>query len=298
MPKIFEILKELDNPEFHGDSNVEVLFPIILDVNNTNPSVIMWVNEKNTNNISNINYGTIICSHSAAVESRRYLNIIKVDNPRNAFRIVLEKFFTKTKKSFIASSAKIAPNVKIGKEAFIGENVVIENDCVIGNFVEINHNSVLYSGTIIGDNVKIGANNTIGGVGFGYEKDQDETYVLIPHLGNVILESNVHIGNNVTIDRAVLGSTLLQENVKVDNLVHIAHGVNIGRNSLIIANAMVAGSCTIGENVWVAPSSSILNKLTIQNNALIGMGAVVVKNVNEGEVIVGNPGKQLQKLNK
>ena len=118
---------------------------------------------------------------------------------------------------------------------------------------------------------------------------------MIPHIGNVVLGNNVEIGNNSCIDRAVLGSTILHDNVKVDNLVHIAHGVVIGKNSLIIANAMVAGSATIGEHVWVAPSASILNKKSIANNAVIGMGAVVLKNVNEGETIIGNPGKPLNK---
>lgn len=295
MPKILEILDELVHYEFVGDVNAEVSYPIALDVNSVDSKAIMWVNDKNADKIIGVKHGTIICSYAVLTQFNENLNIIKVDNPRNAFRVVLEKFFTEKKESFIASSVKMNSNVKIGMNPFIGENVVIEKDCIIGDFVEINHNTVIYSGTIIGNNVKIGANNTIGGVGFGYEKDQDGTYVLIPHLGNVIIEDNVHIGNNTTIDRAVLGSTLLQENVKVDNLVHIAHGVNIGRNSLIIANSMIAGSCIIGENVWVAPSSSILNKLTVKSNALIGMGAVVVKNVEENQIVVGNPGKPLQK---
>jgi UDP-3-O-[3-hydroxymyristoyl] glucosamine N-acyltransferase len=154
---------------------------------------------------------------------------------------------------------------------------------------------VLKYGTKIHDNAKIGANCTIGGVGFGYELDEEKKYVLLPHLGNVVLKSFVEIGNNTCIDRAVMGSTILEENVKVDNLVHIAHGVVIGKNSLIIANSMIAGSTKIGENVWVAPSVSILNKKTISDNSYIGMGAVVIKDVKENETIVGNPGKALVK---
>lgn len=107
------------------------------------------------------------------------------------------------------------------------------------------HNTVILKDTIIEDNVVIGANNTIGGVGFGYEKDREGNFELIPHIGNVHIKRNVEIGNNTCIDRAVLGSTILEENVKVDNLVHIAHGVFVGRNSVVIANAMVAGSVNI-----------------------------------------------------
>lgn len=92
-----------------------------------------------------------------------------------------------------------------------------------------------------------------------------------------------------------MGSTLLSENVKVDNLVHIAHGVQIGKNSLIIANSMIAGSVEIGENVWVSPSTSIRQKLVVDNDALIGMGAVVVKNVDASSIVAGNPAKPLSK---
>ena len=117
----------------------------------------------------------------------------------------------------------------------------------------------------------------------------------MPHIGNVHLKENVEIGNNVCIDRAVMGSTLLSENVKVDNLVHIAHGVQIGKNSLIIANSMIAGSVVIGDNVWVSPSASIRQKLIVENDALVGMGAVVVKNVTESSVVAGNPAKLFPK---
>ncbi len=91
-------------------------------------------------------------------------------------------------------------------------------------------------------------------------KNEEGKYSIIPHMGNVVIKNQVEIGNNTCIDRAVLGSTIINENVKIDNLVHISHGVSLGANSLIIANTMIAGSSIIGENVWVSPSSSILNK--------------------------------------
>jgi UDP-3-O-[3-hydroxymyristoyl] glucosamine N-acyltransferase len=108
------------------------------------------------------------------------------------------------------------------------------------------------------------------------------------------MEEYVEIGNNTCVDRAVMGSTFLRKNVKVDNLVHIAHGCDIGENSLVIANAMVAGSVQMGKNCWIAPSSSILNKVKIAHDATIGMGAVILKDVQKGEVVVGNPGKVIK----
>ncbi|MNL41568.1 UDP-3-O-acylglucosamine N-acyltransferase [compost metagenome] len=92
-----------------------------------------------------------------------------------------------------------------------------------------------------------------------------------------------------------MGSTILNENVKVDNLVHIAHGVVVGKNSLIIANAMIGGSTIIGENVWIAPSSSLINKINVSDNAVVGLGAVCLKSVSTGDVVVGNPAKSIKK---
>jgi UDP-3-O-[3-hydroxymyristoyl] glucosamine N-acyltransferase len=191
-------------------------------------------------------------------------------------------------------SAYIDSSSSIGSDCFIGNNVVIEENCVIGNSVQIDHNTVIKQGTIVEEKVIIGANCTIGGVGFGYEKDADGIYTFMPHLGNVVIKAGVEIGNNVCIDRAVLGSTILSKNVKVDNFVHVAHGVFVDENSLLIAHAMIGGSTKIGKNVWVAPSTAIINACTVGDNALIGMGAVVVKPVEEGKIVVGNPARPLQ----
>lgn len=107
-----------------------------------------------------------------------------------------------------------------------------------------------------------------------------------------MIKKDVEIGNNVCIDRAVLGSTVIGENVKIDNLVHIAHGVVIGENSLIIANSMIAGSCEIGKNVWVSPSVSVIQNTQIEDNALLGMGSVVIRNVDANTIVAGVPAKK------
>jgi acetyltransferase-like isoleucine patch superfamily enzyme len=145
------------------------------------------------------------------------------------------------------------------------------------------------------ENVRIGSNCTIGAVGFGYEMSEDGLYEVIPHIGNVVLERNVEIGNNVCIDRAVLGSTFLDANVKIDNLVHISHGVSIGKNSLVIAHAMIAGNVQVGEGVWIAPCSAIRQKQKIGDNALVGLGGVVVKDVEAGDTVAGVPARSLSK---
>jgi UDP-3-O-[3-hydroxymyristoyl] glucosamine N-acyltransferase len=210
---------------------------------------------------------------------------------------VLKEFFvSKPAADYISPKASIHPSVKIGKHVSIGDFTVIEQGCVIGDHSVIGHNNILHEKTIIGNHVKIGSNNTIGGVGFGYEKDEQGNYEVLPHIGNVVIKDKVEIGNNTCIDRAVLGSTLIGENVKIDNLVHVAHGVTIGENTLVIAHAMLGGSCVIGKNCWIAPHASIINKGIVEDGALVGMGAVVLKPVKAGTVVAGNPAKYLKDL--
>jgi UDP-3-O-[3-hydroxymyristoyl] glucosamine N-acyltransferase len=143
--------------------------------------------------------------------------------------------------------------------------------------------------------VQIGKNTVIGGDGFGYARDSDGTLAKMPHKGNVIIYEDVEIGSNACIDRAVVGSTIIGAGTKIDNLVHVAHGVKIGRNCLIVAGAVIGGSCEIGDNVYIGIGAMIKNKIRIGNNAVIGMGAVVLKDVAEGETVVGNPAKPLIK---
>lgn len=142
---------------------------------------------------------------------------------------------------------------------------------------------------IIHPSVRIGANCSIGKDGFGWIRQKNGSLYKMPHRGNVVIEKNVSIGNNVCIDRAVNGSTVIGEGTKVDNLVHIAHGVKIGRNCLIVAGSVIGGSTEIGENCYLGIGAMIKNKLKIGNNVTIGMGAVVLHDVTDNSVMVGNP---------
>ncbi|MCB0278498.1 MAG: UDP-3-O-(3-hydroxymyristoyl)glucosamine N-acyltransferase [Calditrichaeota bacterium] len=293
MTTIKDILAQIPFIKFVGNKNQQIINIVAIDEINNEENAISWCRKSNSSKLENLNKGTIIVD-TQEFEVQENCNYIIVENARRTFQIVLELFFKEAPRAGIAASAKIDKNVKIGKNVYIGENVVIESGCIIGDHVEILHNTTIMS-TKIGNNVKIGANNTIGNIGFGYEQDEHGKYQQIIHLGNVVIDDNVEIGNNTCIDRAVLGSTYISENVKIDNLVHIAHGVFIGKNSLIIANSMIAGSSKIGENVWVAPSVSILNQKIIEQNAIIGMGAVVIRDVQENQVVVGNPARELKK---
>lgn len=297
MPFLNEILSAISYVSFHGNSDVLVNEVTQLSGANVKDDTISWCSNANMESLKEIKAGTVICSVEAIKYAQNPLvNWIIVEKPRYSFLQVIKNFFAIEKKGVgISERAIIHPSAVIGKDCYIGHNVVIEENCMIGDFCSIGHQTTILSGTVIKNNVAIGCNCTIGGVGFGYERNNDDNNELIPHIGNVVIEDDVEIGNNTCIDKAVLGSTYIGKHVKIDNLVHIAHGVQIGQNSFIIANAMLGGSVKIGENVWVAPSSSVINKVDIGKSALIGLGAVVTKPVCQGAVVVGNPAKELQK---
>lgn len=292
-----DLLKKLTHEDFVGNKNAIVSTVLNLDDDLSNDKAIRWVNEKNIDKIIHINCGTIICpSNINRKELNPNVNYIFSKNPRTTFSELMTIFSNDDTSNLIETNGSwIDKDTKISKTTILGKNVVIEKGVKIGENVKIGHNTVIKSNSIIGNNVILGCNCTIGNVGFGYEKTELGEYKFITHLGNVVINDHVEIGNNTCIDRAVLGSTIIGKNVKIDNLVHIAHGVKIDENSLIIANSMIAGSVSIGKNCWVAPSSTIKNGIKVKNNALIGLGAVVLKDVDDEQIIIGNPGRVLNK---
>ncbi|MBS1646341.1 MAG: UDP-3-O-(3-hydroxymyristoyl)glucosamine N-acyltransferase [Bacteroidetes bacterium] len=297
MIALTEILKKTNPIKFIGNDTIMIRGVISLDIKNERSDVIYWCNDKNINTLSACKAGTIICSIKGEEYVNSFCNYIIVENPRLVFSQILKDFFIPKEKEYtISPKANIHPSVKIGKGVFVGDNTVIEEGCIVGDNTYIGHNNSILTQTSIGSHVKIGHNNTIGGVGFGYEKNEQGNYEVLPHIGNVVIHDKVEIGNNTCIDRAVLGSTVLHTHAKIDNLVHIAHGVVIEENTLIIAHAMIGGSTTIGKNVWVAPGALVINKTTVGDNSLVGMGAVVVKKVDANTIVAGNPAKFLKNI--
>jgi UDP-3-O-[3-hydroxymyristoyl] glucosamine N-acyltransferase len=293
MITVQDIIQVIPDCIVYGNINGVVSHPQNFDPENQNPDVLMWVGVKLLNELPKLKCGIVICPFIEKALTNENCTYIQSEVPRRAFSSVLKQLFQKKQFFIISAKASIHQTVVYGNKVSIGDFVVIHENVRLGDNVVIGSNTVIHADTIIESDVSIGSNCTIGGVGFGYERDENGDYILIPHIGNVHLKNNVEIGNNTTIDRAVMGSTILEENVKVDNLVHIAHGVWIKRNSLIIANSMIGGSTIIGENVWVAPSSSLINKIILEDGVTVGMGAVVVKNVAKDTVVVGNPARPL-----
>lgn len=264
-------------------------------------------------------------NHLSFIDSDKYLKELKdtkagviilkeeylKEAPKEAFLIVskhpyldiayLSKYFVKPpltnrgKEPKISKSVKIMSSVFIGKDSVIESNVTIMNGAYIGERCHIGKNSiiypnvVIYSDTKIGNNCIIHAGSVIGSDGFGYVQTEDNRHVKIYHLGSVIIEDNVEIGANTTIDRAVFGITHIKRGTKIDNLVHIAHNCIIGENSIIAAQCGLSGSTKVGKNVIFAGQCGTAGHQYIGDFAIFGAKSGIHGNVEPKKVYIGYP---------
>jgi UDP-3-O-[3-hydroxymyristoyl] glucosamine N-acyltransferase len=221
--------------------------------------------------------------------------LIFVKNPRLLYIKCLKSFFPIKRRSGIHSTAIIGNDCQIGEDVYIGPNTVIEDNVTIGEHTQILNGVHIFSGVKIGENVQIDSGCIIGGDGFGFERLESKKLEKFPHYGSVVIGDNVEIGANTCVDRGTLKNTVIGAGTKVDNLVHIAHNVKIGENCVIICLSCIAGSVEIGDNAWVAPLVAIKNGLKIGKDSTVGMGAVVIRDVEDGDVVAGVPAKSLKK---
>jgi UDP-3-O-[3-hydroxymyristoyl] glucosamine N-acyltransferase len=226
----------------------------------------------------------------SAVIAERVL--ILTPNPRLLMSLLLTPFdipSTVTNQSVhIHPDAQIAPSAILGPGVVIGADVEVDADCVIGPNTVIDH-------ATIGEGTRIAYNCSIGSDGFGYEIDEETGEIVkFPHLGRVIIGRWVEIFSNVCIARGSLRDTVLEDEVKVDNLVHVAHNCHVRRGAFLIANAMLGGSVDIGEYAWIAPSTSLMNGITVGRCAMTGLGAVAIQTIEDNAVVIGVPAKKLR----
>lgn len=235
---------------------------------------------------------------------------ILVDNIYNSFAIISNLFVKNvvsnnniselsfvTKDCFIDSSAQVDPFTIIKDNCQIGKNVIIESNCTIGPNVIVLENTIVKSNSTlmhsnIGSNCIIKSGTIIGGVGFGFDPI---SRIKIQHFGNVIIKNNCHIGSNTTIDRAVFESTVISENSFIDNLVQIAHNVEIGKGAIIAAQTGIAGSTKIGDNLMTGGQVGIAGHLNLGNNVRIAAKSGVTKNIKDNSVIAGFPAIDIKK---
>jgi len=238
-------------------------------------------------------------------------SLIRVNNPKLAFLLSYNVLHQKqSAESFIHPCAQLAVSVKLGNNVQIGsfvtieDNVVIEDgviiesgsvikkDCIIGASCHLYPRVVLYENIELKNNVILHAGVVVGSDGFGYIKDKNVIHKF-PQLGRVIIEENVEIGANSTIDRGSLDDTVIGANSKIDNLCHIAHNVKIGKNFIMAGQSGIAGSSIIGDNVTMSGQVAVTDNVTIGNNVVIGGKSAVIGNIDDNTVVWGNPARPL-----
>jgi UDP-3-O-[3-hydroxymyristoyl] glucosamine N-acyltransferase len=241
------------------------------------------------------------------------LTLIRVPNAYVALASLME-WVEKGKKhkkgiespAYISASANISPeSIYIGAFAYIGDNVSLGKNveiyphAYIGDNVTIDDNTIIYSGVKIYAGCRVGkrciihAGAVVGADGFGFAKEGD-SYKKIPQLGNVQIEDDVEIGTNTTIDRAVMDSTVIRRGVKLDNLIQIAHNVEIGENTVIAAQAGISGSTKVGKNCMLGGQVGLGGHIQISDRVNIGAQAGIISDVEEGRNIIGSPGMDVK----
>ena len=221
--------------------------------------------------------------------------VIAVDEPRRVFAAILRRFLAPPRPVYIAETARISSSATIGRDAQIGDYVTIGSGCNIGERVTIGAGVRIHDTTTIGNDVVIGAGSVVGGCGFGFVWEQGRGYVRFPHLGSVVIEDDVEIGNNVCIDRGTLDHTHIGRGTKIDNLCHIGHNVTLGKHVVLTAGVEVSGSVRIGDRTYVAPSSSFNDGLEIGSDCFVGIGAVVTKSFGANKRLIGVPARSIGK---
>ena len=304
-----------DRVELVGDGETEIGGPAKIE-SATEGQVSFVANEKYIRFIGSTGASLLIVGETAPVEKYSdRLTFLKVKDPYTAFVFVLQLFSSPrvVARPGVASTAVIGKNVTLGENLSIGDFAVIGDNCVIGDNTVVGAHSVLmegvvtgrdcllfpgvfcYDGTVIGDRVTLHSGAVIGADGFGFAPQPDGSYIKIPQMGIVELEDDVEIGANSTVDRATMGSTVVEKGTKIDNLVQIGHNCRIGQSTVIASQAGISGSVTVGAHCMIGGQAGFAGHLSLADRTHIAARAGVTKSFSErGQAIGGFPAQPLR----
>lgn len=266
-------------------------------------------NPKYEEHLYSTNASVIIINDNLELKQSIGATLIRVPDAYTAFAALLTKYQEIVTQQlsgiqqpvYISKTASYGQNVFIGAFAYLGEHVKVGDHSKIfpgvylGEHVIIGNNSIIHPGVkiyhdcVIGNNVTIHAGTVIGSDGFGFAPQADGSFKKVPQIGNVVIEDHVEIGANASIDRATIGSTIIRSGAKLDNLIQIAHNVEVGNSTVIAAQAGISGSTKIGKNVMIGGQVGIVGHLQIGDGAKINAQSGVSKSLDPGKVVTGSP---------
>lgn len=300
------LLSEAINKTFYGyvelRSKLTKDFELlgIASIECADDNYVSYIDDKKyVKNLESCKAGLVLVRDEIVNILPKHIPILVVDNPHLAFALLSQLFakndFSTCIISNISDSAVISPNAVISNNVSIGDNTNIMSGVVIGDDVNIGYgckiypNVVIYGGSKIGNNVTIHAGSIIGGDGFGYAHTKDGKHIKIEHMGYVLIDDNVEIGANNTIDRAVFGVTHIKSGVKIDNLVQIGHNCVIGENTILISQVGLSGSTTTGRNVILGGQAGTGGHIHIGDFTKVAGKGAVSKNLPPNTKWGGHP---------
>lgn len=296
-----------------GDANAEVWQ--LCKIEEGQPGGISFLaNPKYTHYIYSTQASVVIVANNFEAEHPINATLVRVENPYLSFATLLKAYNSAqldkkgiAPKAYISDSTTIGNDCYVGPFAYIGENVKIGNNVkiyphvYIGDNSTISDNTTLFAGvrlyhyTVIGQRCILHAGAVIGADGFGFAPREDGSYDKIDQIGNVVIEDDVEIGANTTIDRATMGSTIIHRGVKIDNLCQIAHNVQIGTNTAMAAQSGIAGSGKIGSNCVLAGQVGIVGHIEVGDRVIVAAQSGITNNIKSDQTILGSPAVEAHK---
>lgn len=287
--------KEEIQHEIIGDCNIQV--DSYSSLNSVTEHKITWVKkwnveiEERLNRVKNL---IIICNEKDEVHAGKNCCVLCKD-PKMCFFEILGEFYVERNEKAQISAAAVVETSEIGEGSSVGAFSYIGKEVVVGKNVEIGNNVTVIGKVVIGDHSILGHGSVLGKSGYGYYLATDGHMKKVPHLGGIKVGNYVEIGANTCIDCGTIGDTVVGDYTKIDNLCHIGHNVQIGKEVMIVAGTAICGSCEIGDGSYIAPGAVIKNQTHVGKNAFVGMQTVVIRDIKEEESVFGVPGRPFKR---
>jgi len=309
-----KMLAQYLNGTVDGDPNVIVTSASKIEEGK--PGTLSFLaNPKYTPHIYSTKASIVIVNNTFQPEKPVNSTLIRVEDAYSSFAKLLDLYQKEKQlnKKGTSKSARVAKSAKVGKNVYIGENSVVCDNAVIGDNVRIFHNvtihencqigdgTIIYSGVVVVEDCIVGKNcllqpgSIIGSDGFGFAPIKDGRYMKIPQTGNVILEDDVEIGANATIDRATMGSTIIRKGSKLDNLIQIGHNCEIGENCVIAGQTGISGSTKVGKHVMIGGQTGVVGHIKIGDNVRVAAKSGILSSVDDNDAIMGAPSFNVRK---